>query len=110
MVSFPTLPVDPGWTACTLALAVLFQGTTVSGEVCANTMPLVLTNRWPCGSSSPGSWQPRWGQTGFDSPFVYTTCPIAGASCTCLTPVVLKPCESDREMTLARTRIGALPG
>src|SRR5437870_13692242 len=58
----------------------------------------------------PGDPQARPGHCGGGKELVYTTTPVAGASGTCFTPVVLKPWESVREMTLIRTRIGALPG
>src|SRR2546427_4170862 len=78
--------------------------------VCAKRRPLEFCRRWPTRITSPGDPQFGPGQLGGENAFEYVTVPVAGASCTCLTPVVLKPCESDCEMTLARTRIGALPG
>ena len=58
----------------------------------------------------PGDPHASPGHCGGGKEFAYTTCPVAGASGTCFTPVVLKPWESVREMTLVRTRIGAFPG
>src|SRR5713101_982685 len=106
MVSPPTLPAEPATTATMLTpVAVPPHLTIVSPEVCANSILLELTRRWPRYRRIPGLvWPPplHW--------FVYVTWPMAGASCTCLTPVVLKPWESDLEIVVTRTRIGALPG
>src|SRR5579864_7423901 len=56
--------------------------------------------------------EPHWGlgQCGVSKLFVYVTWPVAGASGTEISPVVLKPCELEREIETTRTRIGALPG
>ena len=57
-----------------------------------------------------GEVHPALGQFGWFMLLVYVTTPNAGANTTWMRPVVLKPCELERETTLVRTRIGALPG
>src|ERR1700674_2776797 len=107
MVPAPTLPADPGVTACTFTCAVPPpQVTSVLAEVWAKTCPSVFVKRCPRGKTRPGDGS----RAGFARLFVYTTTPVDGASCTCTTPVVLKPCEFEAEMTLVRTRTGGLPG
>src|SRR5690348_7277142 len=86
----PTFPTEPGVTAITLTVFwPPFQGTTVSAEVCANSIPFVFVRRCPYLKSRPGEPDRLLGSWRL---FVYTTCPIAGASGTVFEPVTLKPC------------------
>src|SRR4029077_6891528 len=66
----PTLPVLPGMSATTLAVAVPFQGTKVLPEVCANSRPFVVFNRWPLGKTRPAEPHCGLGHLGAGRSFV----------------------------------------
>src|SRR3981081_2384116 len=107
----PTLPGEPACTAITLACAVPPpHGTVVAPDCWAKAMPFELMSLCPLSPTKPGLLQPAWGQVGFGMEFVYTTAPVAGASGTWISPVVLKPCGFDFDMTTDRTLIVPLPG